>query len=374
MSRLSFRLMPHLRRASVIACLAGSVFVAAPASAQLSSSSVFTDDGVEIGVEPRLFSLFALLNEAGYDNESVLGNEPLLRPKFSVTREKLRANQGRSINKALIDVIDKNPGKVDVYVAAVLELGPAPRFDDKAAKSPLAKALAPFIREWFNEEGGSSHMRNAVEAARETQKKLLAPTDTAIKAATKLVRLGDVSEQLLDDAGAQGRVALILNDLDAHGALITKRSGETTVVLAGPFRDAKDEARALDAVVYAYGKTLVAGEVGKAEIKGTLLESYAAVSPSTKAALPDAKAWGRALLGCAVAREVLQREAECIDLLGDTASTDALKSIAPRMKDYAPTPALFSAALPDLLAAPPPPAPEPVVPVVEEPKKKGKGK
>lgn len=373
MSPLSFRLMPHLRSASVIACLSSCVFAAAPAAAQLSSSSVFTDDGVEIGVEPRLFALFALLNEAGYDNESVLGTEPLLRPKFSVTREKLRSNQGRSVNKALIDVIDKNPGKVDAYVVAVLELGPAPRFDDKAAKSPLAKALAPFIREWFNEEGGSSHMRNAVEAARETQKKLLAPTDKAIKAATKLVRLGDVSEQLLDDAGAQGRVALILNDLDAHGALITKRTGETTVVLAGPFRDAKDEARALDAIVYAYGKTLVAGEVGKAEIKGTLLDNYAAVSPSTRAALPDAKAWGRALLGCAVAREVLKRDAECLDLIGDTPSTQALASITPRMKEYAPTAALFSAALPDLLAAPPV-VTAPVVPVVVEPKKKGKGK
>jgi len=373
MSRLSFRLMPHLRRASVVACLAGGVLASAPASAQLSSSSVFTDDGVEIGVEPRVFALFALLNEAGYDNESVLGNEPLLRPKFSVTREKLRANQGRSINKALVDVIDKNPGQVDSYIAAVLELGPAPRFDDKAAKSPLAKALAPFIREWFNEEGGSSHMRNAVEAARDTQKKLLAPTDTAIKAATKLVRLGDVSEQLLDDAGAQGRVALILNDLDAHGALIVKQTTDTTVVVAGPFRDAKDQARALDAVVYAYGKTLVAGEVNKAEIKGTVLDGYAAVSASTKTALPDAKAWGRALLGCSVAREVLKRDAECVDLVGDTASTTALAAIAPRMKDYAPTPALFSAALPDLLAAPPAPPPEPA-PVVEEPRKKGKGK
>ncbi len=374
MSRLSLPLLPLLRRTSAVTLMAGGLLAATPASAQLSSSSVFTDDGVEIGVEPRVFALFALLNEAGYDHESVLGNEPLLRPKFSSTREKLRSNQGRSINKALVDVIDKNPGEVEKYVAAVLELGPAPRFDDTAAKSPLAKALAPFIREWFNEEGGSSHMRNAVEAARDTQKKLLGPADTAAKAATKLVRLGDMSEQLLDDAGAQGRVALIINDLDAHGALIVKKAADTTVVVAGPFRDAKDEARALDAVIYAYSKTLVAGEVAKAEIKGTLLESYAGVSADAKAAMPDAKAWGRALLGCSVTRVVLKREAECIELLGDSASAAALAVLAPRLSEFAPTTALFSAALPDLLSAPPAAAPEPAPVVVEEPKKKGKGK
>lgn len=372
MSRLSFRL-PSLRLGAAVAAVVAGL-AAAPASAQLSSSSVFTDDGVEIGVEPRTFALFALLNEAGYDNESVLGSEPLLRPKFSVVREKLRAQQSRSGNKAVVDVIEKFPGTVDVYVAAVLELGPAPRFDDKAAKSPIAKALAPFIREWFNEEGGSSQMRNAVDAARDTQKRLLAPTDAAVKAATKLVRLGDASEQLLeDDAGSAGRVALILNDLDAHGALIIKQAADTAVVVAGPFRDAKDEARALDAVVYAHGKTLVSGEVKKLPATGTLLDSYSTVSAATKAAFPTAQAWGTGLLGCAVARQVLNRTAECADLVGDTATDAALAAIAPRLKDYAPTTALFSAALPDMMQPLPAAAPATPTPPVEEPKK-GKGK
>ena len=99
MSRLSCRLMSRVRPVAAVTALVAGL-CATPASAQLSSSSVFTDDGVEIGVEPRVFSLFALLNDAGYDNESVLGSEPLLRPKFSTVREKLRANQGRSSDVA----------------------------------------------------------------------------------------------------------------------------------------------------------------------------------------------------------------------------------------------------------------------------------
>jgi hypothetical protein len=365
-----------LRRALVAAApavVACGVLSATPAAAQWSTSSVFTDDGVEIGVEPRLFALFALLNEAGYDKETVLGGEPILRPKFSEVREKLRGNMGRSVNKPLVEIVDKNPAPIAVYIDAVLQLGPAPRFDDKAATSPLAKALAPFIREWYNEEGGSSHLRNAVEAARETQKRLLAPTNTAIVAATKLVRLGDASEQLLeDDGGAQGRVALVLNDLDAHGALLVVQAKDTAGIIAGPFRNADDETKALDAVVFAYANTLVAAEVAKVNADGTLLATFDTVSPTTKAAYGDAKAWGKALMSCAVSREVLARAATCGALAGDAASDAALALIAPRMHEFAPTTALFAAALPELLAAPPPPPPPP--PVVEEPKGKGKKK
>jgi hypothetical protein len=93
-----------------------------------------------------------------------------------------------------------------------------------------------------------------------------------------------------------------------------------------------------------------------------------------KKAWATPKDWGRGLLSCAVAREVLQRPATCRGLTGDAESDAALALIAPRMKDFAPTTALFSAALPELLAAPPPPPPPEPTPPVEEPRKGGKGK
>lgn len=363
MSRLS-----HL----VLAVCALSL--APAAHAQWSSASVFTDDGVEIGVEPRVFGVFALLNDAGFDKETVFGPAPLERPRYSSTREKLRANVGRSSNKPTLDLIEANPGTIEQYIEAALQLGPAPRFDASAATSPLAKALAPALREWFNEEGGSSLLRNANAEVKDTQKRLLPIIDKAVKGVGAIVRLGDVSEQLLDDAGAQGRVALMLNELDAHGTRTVHVAGDTTGVFVGPFRGEDDERAAIDAVVFAFANTLVVGEVNKLEMKGTLADGHDKTSPSVKKAYPTAKDWGRALLACAVSRQVLGRPAACPGLAGDVESDAALALIAPRLKDFAPTTALFSAALPDLLAAPPPPPPPEPVPAPEEPKGKGKNK
>lgn len=360
-------------RTFLAACALWATTAALPAAAQWSSASVFTDDGVEIGIEPRVFGVFALLNEAGYDKESAFGAAPLERPLYSAIREKLRTNMSRNANKAFADVVAKYPGSVDSYIDAALQLGPAPRFDDKAATSPLAKAMAPLLREWFNEEGGGALLRNANDEVKEKQKKLLPTVNAAIKKATAIVRLGEASDQLLDDAGAQGRVALALNELDAHGALSVHVAGDTTGVFAGPFRSATDEAAAVDAVVFQFAQTLVVGEVARVEPAGTLLAGHERLSEGAKKAFPSAKDWGRGLLGCAVAREVLQRPSTCRGLSGDAESDAALALIAPRMKDFAPTTALFSAALPDLLAAPPPPPPPEPTPPPEEPKK-GKGK
>lgn len=353
----------------VAAC---GLFGSLPAAAQWSSASVFTDDGVEIGVEPRVFALYALLNEAGYDKESVFGPAPLERPRFSPTREKLRANMSRNANAAVAELIAKHPAPVATYVDAVLELGPAPRFDASGAKTPLAKDLAKVMREWFNEEGGSALLRNANEEAKEKQKRLLPVLNTAVKRSTAIVRLGEASDQLLDDAGAQGRVALGLNELEAHGTLAMHVAGETTGVFVGPFRTEADEATAVDAVLFAFAQTLMARELARVEPAGTLLAAHERLPDAMKKAWPTPRDWGRGLMSCAVAREVLQRAATCRGLSGDAESEAALVVIAPRMKDFAPTSALFSAALPELLAAPPPP-PEPTPPP-EEPKKGGKGK
>lgn len=350
---------------------------AAPASAQWSSASVFTEDGVELGVEPRIFALYAILNSAGYDKESQFGPAPLEKPLYSKTREKIRQNLGRSTSKELITLFEKNPAPVEAYVAAILELGPAPRFDDKAATSPLAKALAPPLREWFNEEGGSALLRSANEEARPVQKKLLPALDSAIKATTKLVRLGDASDQLLDDAaGSSGRVAIVLNELDAAGTMFVLQAKDTTGIITGPSRGAADDDAILDAAVLAYARTLVSGEAAKVAAAGSLVEGYAKLGEGTKKLITSDRAYAAELVACAVAREIRKRPVACAAIDKDAEAAAALALIAPRMTSYATTTALLSAALPELLAPAPPPPPEPTTPPEppkEEPKKKKKG-
>ena len=362
-------------RALVLSAAALAPLFAGEARAQWSSASVFTEDGVELGVEPRIFALFAIMNSVGYDKESVFGPAPLEKPAYAPAREKLRANLGRSSVKELGELFQKNPATVTDYVNAVLELGPAPRFDDKGATSPLAKALAGPLREWFNEEGGSALLRNANEEARATQKRLLPALDRAITGVTKTARLGDASEQLLDDSGSQGRVAVVLNDLDAHGAFFVVSAGATTAVIAGPARGAADDDTVIDAATVAYARTVVAGEADKLTPAGTLAEGHAKLGAAAKAALPTEKLYVRELLACSIAREVRARAVACGVLDGDDEAKAALALLAPRMSAFAGTTSLLSAALGELLAPPPPPPPPPAPePPKEEPKKKkGKG-
>src|SRR3954469_21109179 len=118
--------------------------VAGTAHADWSNAqSLYTEDGVEIGVDGRVFAVFAMLNGLGFDDDTQRGPAPLHRPLHASARTKARQNLGRPGPgmKALEAVLDKNPLDASAYAAAALELGPAPNFDEKGATSSLAKAI-----------------------------------------------------------------------------------------------------------------------------------------------------------------------------------------------------------------------------------------
>jgi hypothetical protein len=81
--------------------LVAIAMVAAPATAQWSSASVVTEDGVELSVDARVFALFAVLNALGFDGDNVTGPSPLSQPQYAAARSKLRAGLGRIETKDL---------------------------------------------------------------------------------------------------------------------------------------------------------------------------------------------------------------------------------------------------------------------------------
>jgi hypothetical protein len=199
--------------------------------------------------------------------------------------------------------------------------------------------------------------------------------DKAIKATTALVRLGDSQDQLLDDSGAQGRVAVVLNELDAHGTLQRTQKGDVTFVAAGPARGAEDDDAVVNAAVLAYARTLVAREAQKAKAGG-LVDARQKLSDKARAALGDDKAFAAELLACGFLRQ-LRAGAACAGspLAGETAATDALTVLAPRIDAFAKDTAPLSASLDKLLeAAPPAPADAPPADAKPVEEKKGKGK
>jgi hypothetical protein len=336
------------------------VALAAPSLHAQWSQSLYTEDGVEIGVDGRLFALFAMLNGLGYDEDTVHGPPPINKPLHASARVKARQNLGRPgpSLKALETALANNPLDKRAYVAAALELGAAPNFDDNGAGA-LAKALAVPMREWFNEEGGQPVLRIVAEEAKPTQKKLLPILDKATKEIIALVRLGDAQDQLLDDSGALGRVAVVLNHLDAHGGVQRVQRGDVTYIVAAPSLGDADEVLLQHAVVLAVARTLVAREVHKASVPG-------GVGGDDKEKATD-------LLACAFMQKVRGRDAPCVGspIETEAATAEALTVLAPRIDAFAGDTAVLGASIDKLLAPPPPPPPPPVV---EEPKRKGKGK
>jgi hypothetical protein len=342
------------------------------ARAQRSNAlSLYTEDGVEIGVDARVFALFAMLNALGYDEDSLRGAAPVRKPLHTSARQKARQSLGRPgpALRALEALMAKNPAETSVYVAAVLELGPAPNFEDKGA-SPLAKAIAQPLRDWFNAEGGAQVLRVVGEEQKPTQKKLLPLLDKAVKATTALVRLGDAQDQLLDDTGAQGRVVLVLNELDSHGTLQRVQRGDVTYVVVGPPAAESDEAQIVDAVVAAYARTLVVREADKAARPGSLVDT-SALSPAVRSAIKDEKGYASELLACAFLRQVRGQSAGCAGspLEREPGAATALDVLAPRIDAFARDSAVLGASMEKLLEpAPAAPAPAPA------PEADGKGK
>lgn len=349
-----------------------ALFLAAPATAQWNAQSLFTEDGVEVGLDARVFALFSMFNGIGYDVDDRLGPAPLFRPQYSAARTKIRQNLGRrgSALKALEDVLAKHPLPVEDYVVAALELGPPPSFDAKG-KSPLAQALATPMAEWFGDEGGAGLMRIVAEEVKPTQKRVLPALDKSIKATTKLIRLGDAQDQLLDDSGPQGRVIVVVNELDRHRRLQIVKQGDVTYVVTGALEASSDEA-VVNAATLAYSRTLVWREAQKIGV-GTLGEVRGKLDDKTKARFEDEKAVAAELLSCAFMKKV-RGAAQCADspLAGQPGVDEALAALAPRVDAYAGTSAALSAALAELLAPLPPPPP--AAPPPDEGKGKGKGK
>lgn len=351
----------------LVVALALSSSASSSAQAQW-SQSLYTEDGVEIGVDGRVFALFAMLNGLGFDDDTVRGPAPVHKPLYAAARAKARQNLGRPgpSFKALDAVLAKNPLDKSAYLAAVLELGPAPNFEDKGA-SALAKAIAGPLREWFNEEGGAGVLKVVGEEAKATQKKLLPILDKATKQTVALVRLGDAQEQLLDDTGAQGRVAVVLNDLDVHGGIQRVQRGDVSYIVAGPSAGDGDDRALQNAVVAAVARTLVVREAAKGAVAGGLAG--------------EDKAKAAELLACAFMQKVRGRDALCVGspIDGDAGTVAALQVLAPRIDAFAGDTAVLAASVVKLLEAAPPAAADAApAPVVEDPKKgkggKGKGK
>lgn len=345
-----------------LAIAAGALLSTSAAAQWTKGGSLFTQDGIEISVDARVFAVFAMLNGVGYDGETIHGPPPLRLPQFSEGRQSARNRMGRpgAAVRSFDDVVKKHPGEPSTYVEAALRLGNAPRFEPPKGAPKLSVAMSPLLNSWFNEEGGAAIYRQVAGELTGEQKRLLDPLDALGQKLRAAARLGSDEDALLEeDVGPSGRVVVVLNQLDAHGALQRVAVGDVTYVVAGPRKDKAANDAVVDAAAVAFARTLVSRDVAKDAKAGTVADLFASLPAETKQAVGDAKGFTTELLACALVRAV-KAGATCAGspLEGNAALASAWPELDKRVKAYlADDSLLLTTAMPDLLA-PLPAAPE----------------
>lgn len=118
-------------------------------------SSLYTDAGIEVRNDDRVFALFCALNATGFDRADLVREQPFPKRRFHPLRQRLRvafltadAKLRKQIDDAVDTFFDGHPESVDAYVGAALHLGDAPGFKEKegfpASLGGLGAALSSF--------------------------------------------------------------------------------------------------------------------------------------------------------------------------------------------------------------------------------------
>ena len=226
------------RSAARVAAACAFVLAALPPAARADDedllSSIYTENGIELRRDDRLFVLYAALNAAGYNRAEATRTLPFPKYAFHPLRLKVRQQISANTEKLRPPVerfLDAHPISIEQYVSAVLTLGPAPQYtsggDTPTELTGLDKVLAEFA------EG--AHLVKIPHGLavdfREILKRLRDPVDAPFIALRKTYRLNEEKAPNL---------VLVPNPLDAPDVAIARHAGDGNhVVVFGLAADDK---------------------------------------------------------------------------------------------------------------------------------------
>lgn len=225
MSRPSFPL-----RAAAAALLVGC----APtlAHAQDWASSLYTEGGVELRVDERVFTLFAALNALGFDDAPVSRKDPIAKREFDPIRQAVRdvIKLDAGLRKEFEAFFDKHPKPIRSYTAFALAVGDAPTFTVDPARLPAdARDLVGFealLAKFYGKYKVQTIFSRLVEKQRETLKAWLPVVDKPLEKARQILK-----EKITDESP---RVVLVVNLLDGRGSGHGIGLKDETYLVVGP--------------------------------------------------------------------------------------------------------------------------------------------
>ncbi len=344
------------KKAFFSACLAvaGLLMVAHPASAQWGSKAdMYSEDGVQVGVDSRVFSVLTMLNQHGFNAEKYLGPEPLKQPQYSETRVRIRKLMRRlgPVQKKFRGFIDKTPEGFERYVARALVAGKAPGFETTMSDDAKARALAEYLHNWYHEEGGSGFYDIAVKMEKSRQAALVEAINTMTATIQSTIIMGDTEDALLEEElNPLGRVVVVIAPMAPHGWLTRIETPDVTYVVTGPWREDTHVQEVANVVAVAFARTLVGGLV---QAQPGKLEAFKKVHSqwSEEAPKPDSAAFLAAeIIACASYQHATESEVCPLSVaLQDPQGVKTTNKIKKKLTKLVKDKALFKDILPEIL-------------------------
>ncbi|MBJ6762140.1 hypothetical protein JGU66_15310 [Myxococcaceae bacterium JPH2] len=204
-------------------------------------ASVWSPGGIEIRSDDRVFSLFALLNRAGYDDAPVLRDHPVrahdFGPARSAVREALRAAPPAALAQAEA-LFDAHPRRLRDYVGHVL--GDTESSDLAGLDDVLIRAEAEWPLRALREQ--------TFEAHRAAQRQWLPVVDAPLQRAARLLALPE----------GKPPVQLVVTLLGAKGECWGAKVGAGWRIVVGP-----GEPPSAECLVRAWAAQVLAERVGR---------------------------------------------------------------------------------------------------------------
>jgi hypothetical protein len=187
---------------------------------------LYTESGVELRMDERVYTLFAALNAAGFSEESNRRGPPLNAPVFHPIRvelrDALREVRDSELGEELRTLFQSNPYPIEDYLAALL----AP---EGAQLGPPAQELQGQLEvlERFRDEADLEELfARLAEKQREQAKELMKSVEADLQ---------EVVATLDDPAFRAPRSLVVVpNPMDSHDALRTVDVGDQRFISVGP--------------------------------------------------------------------------------------------------------------------------------------------
>jgi hypothetical protein len=200
-------------------------------------ASIYTPAGVELRADPRVFTLYALLNRAGYDVEVPRREHPVPVYEYPAARARVRqalASAKPAVLEHAQAYFDAHPEPVERYLAATLGAGEGLKdLDGLLTRVEAEWPVADLRAETF-------------EAYRAVMRAYTPSLDAPLQRTWKLLRVPE----------GERAVRVVVNLLEAEGSIRGLRTREGVVLVVGPAVD-------VESVIREYARLLLAPKVGE---------------------------------------------------------------------------------------------------------------